>query len=101
MLCCSQPSTALTRAGLGIEQASGSRYTYTVIALLLPLSAIALSRIVAIGTAGVAVVLTFIVLVGSYNAGLLIEQANVQAAQEQESHRLVSATLAAVVGRPK
>ncbi len=93
--------TALTRAGLGIELASGSRYTYAVIALLLPLSAIALSRIVAIGTAGVAVVLTFIVLVGSYNAGMLIEQANVQASLEQDSHRIVSATLATVVGRPE
>jgi hypothetical protein len=94
-------SSALTRGGLGPEQASGSRYTYALIALLLPLSAIALSRIVAIGAAGIAVVLTFIVLVGSYNAGLLIEQANVQAAQEQQSHRLASATLAQWLADPR
>ena len=94
-------TTALTRAGLGPDQASGSRYTYAVIGLLLPLSAIALSRIVAISTAGVIAVVTFIMLVGSYNAGMLIEQANVQAAQEQESHRLVSATLEQWLADPR
>jgi hypothetical protein len=86
---------------LGPDQASGSRYTYAVIGLLLPLSAIALSRIAAIGTAGVAVVLAFIVLVGSYNAGRLIEQANIQAAREQASHRLASATLAQWLADPR
>jgi hypothetical protein len=92
--------TAMTRAGLGLEQASSPRYTYTIIALLLPMLAIALSRVVAIGTAGAVAVVAFILLVGSYNLGLLIEQANSQAAQEQGSRRLASATLAAWLAEP-
>jgi MFS family permease len=93
-------TTAMTRAGLGIEWASSGRYTYTVIALLLPLSAIALTRVVAFGTGGTVAVVAFIALVGSYNLGQLLDQANFQAAQEQGSNRLASATLAAWLAEP-
>jgi hypothetical protein len=92
--------TATTRAGLGLEQASSSRYTYVVIALLLPLSAIALSRVAMSGAAGAGAVVVMILLVGSYNVGVLAEQANAQAASEQWSRRLASATLAQWLADP-
>jgi hypothetical protein len=92
--------TAYSRAALSIGAAASSRYVYTIVLLLLPLLALALSQLVGSRTwalrTGVALVLVLAVSQGV----VLRHAAGQQAAIEQGSHRVISAALHLYIDSP-
>jgi hypothetical protein len=88
---------ATGRAGLGVEQAEASRYTYIAVALAVPSMGLALSELTGQGLGRRAVVFVLLLLVGLHNGGLLRDKSKEEARREQDVRDkvLVAASLVA------
>jgi hypothetical protein len=75
---------AAGRAGLGLQQAEASRYTYIAAALALPAVGVALSDLSERALGRRAVVLVLLLLVGLHNGGLLRDKSKEEARREQD-----------------
>ncbi len=93
--------TAYNRAAFSVGSGQASRYTYVSVLLLLPLSARALTYWSDKGRRRVQLAAAFCVVLIAYQAFVLTEAAGEQAAREQASHRLISASLALYVSDPQ
>ena len=75
---------AAGRAGLGVQQAEASRYTYIAVALALPALGVALSELVEHALGRRAAVFVLLLLVGLHNGGLLRDKSKEEARREQD-----------------
>ena len=85
--------TAYSRAALSIGAGQSSRYIYTIFAFLLPLFAVALSRLARNRRRFLIPISALVLVLACYQAVVLVDAANSQAKTEQGSQRLLSASL--------
>ncbi len=85
--------SAFSRASLSIGAGRSSRYVYTLVALLLPILTIALSRLASRWSAGVLVASLALLALAGYQAALLVRTAGEQSLIEQGSRAQLSAAL--------
>jgi hypothetical protein len=76
---------ATGRAGLGVQQAEASRYTYIAVALAVPSIGLALSELTGNGLGRRAVVFVLLLLVGLHNGGLLRDKSKEESRREREA----------------
>jgi hypothetical protein len=91
---------AYSRAEWSIGAGRASRYMYVLVALLLPLCAVALTHLARARRAWIAGVLGLLVALAAYQGGLLRVAADEQANREARSDRLISAALFLYVSDP-
>lgn len=92
---------AYSRAEWSIGSGRSSRYMYVLVALLLPLCAVALTRLAGDRRAWIAGASALLVGLCAYQAALLWTAADEQATREARSDRLISAALALYVSDPE
>lgn len=92
---------AYSRAEWSIGAGRSSRYIYVLVAFLLPLCAVALTRLARDRRAWIAGASSLLVGLCAYQAALLWKAADEQAAREARSDRLISAALHLYVTDPK
>jgi hypothetical protein len=92
--------TAYSRAEWSVGSGRSSRYMYVLVVLLLPLCAVALTRLARDTRAWVAGASALLVGLAAYQAADLSNAARNQATTEQGSHRLISAALSLYVANP-
>lgn len=91
---------AYSRAEWSVGSGRSSRYLYMLVVLLLPLCAVALTRLARDRRAWVAGTSALLVGLGVFQGFLLASKADEQSAAEQGSHRLISASLSLYVEYP-
>ena len=92
--------SAYSRLQLGVGTASSSRYVYLVVALCLPLAAIALTRLIANRRAVLGAVAVLLAALVVFNAGTLIGTARSEAVREQETRGKIYAGLMMLIDDP-
>jgi hypothetical protein len=85
--------TAFSRAVFSIGAAASSRYIYALFLLLLPLLAVALTRLVSHWSRGTVVACLLVGLIAGYQGVVLVQAAGQQSATEQRSNGLLAASL--------
>lgn len=85
--------TGYSRAGLGTENAASSRYLYLVVALVIPAFGLLATQLTQRGWLRVGGALAIIGLGIVYNGGILYNEANRQAIQEDQSRGRLAAAL--------
>jgi hypothetical protein len=85
--------TAYSRAALSVGSARSSRYIYLIVLLMLPILALAISRLAARWRHGVPVAVALLVALAGYQTFLLVTAAQAQSEREQSTQRLLSAAL--------
>jgi len=92
--------TAYSRAEWSVGSGRSSRYLYVLVVLLLPLCAVALTRLARDRRTWVVGASALLVGLAAYQASDLYTAANHQAATEQNSRHLISAALSLYVADP-
>jgi len=85
--------SAYSRAALSVGSGRASRYVYLLVLLLLPILAVALTRLVRRWRRGPAIAAVLLLVLAGYQGFVLVRAADQQAAIEQGSERLLSAAL--------
>ncbi|MET0989153.1 MAG: hypothetical protein ABWY54_00755 [Glaciihabitans sp.] len=85
--------TGFSRAGLGTDNASSSRYVYLVVALVIPAFGMLATQLAQRGWLRVGGAVAIIGLGIVYNAGILYSEADRQAIQEEQSRGRLAAAL--------
>ncbi len=85
--------SAFSRAETSVGAALSSRYAYTEVLFLLPLLALALSRLAARRSWGIRVAVVAVLALAGYQGFVLVANATDQSAIENQSHRRISAAL--------
>jgi hypothetical protein len=85
--------SAFSRADFSVGSGRSGRYVYALVALLLPLMLVALSRAVARWSAGVGVAAAGLVMIALYQAFVLQSDAASQATREQATRRVLYAAI--------
>ena len=92
--------SAYSRLQLGVGTASSSRYVYLVVALCLPVTAIALSRLVRERRSVLMTVSALVAALIVFNLGTLIGTARSEAVREQETRGKIYAGLVMLIENP-
>lgn len=92
--------TAYSRADLSIGAGRSSRYLYVLVVLLLPLCAVALTRLARARRVWTATTATMLLALCGFQAVMLSSEAVDQAAKESRSDRLISAALSLYASDP-
>jgi hypothetical protein len=92
--------TAFSRAAFAVGGGQASRYSYTLVLLLLPLLAVALSRVAARWRRGLPIAVGLLIVLAGYQAVVLVVEAQQQSIIEHGSDRLISEALADYAADP-
>ena len=92
--------TAFSRADFSVGAGRSSRYIYTLVALLLPLLSVALSRAAKRWRRGALVASAALVALACYQGAALVQAAHQQSVTEQDSRGQLSAALSLYVNDP-